>query len=44
MTCGYHHRRKHSQGWQLEQPEPGIFAWVTPAGWKYITGPENYAT
>jgi hypothetical protein len=41
--CRHHHRVKQSQGWRLEQPEPGIFAWVTPSGWKYITGPENHA-
>jgi hypothetical protein len=41
--CRHHHRVKQSQGWRLEQPEPGIFAWVTPAGWKYITGPATYA-
>jgi hypothetical protein len=40
--CRHHHRVKQSQGWRLEQPEPGIYAWVTPAGWTYITGPESY--
>ena len=30
--CRYHHRAEHSQGWRLEQPEPGIFVWVTPFG------------
>jgi Domain of unknown function (DUF222) len=42
--CRHHHRVKQSQGWHLEQPEPGIYAWVTPAGWQYITGPESYAS
>jgi hypothetical protein len=41
--CRHHHRVKQSQGWHLEQPEPGVFAWVTPASWKYVTGPEHYA-
>ena len=41
--CRHHHRVKQSQGWRLEQPEPGIYVWVTPAGWQYITGPENHA-
>lgn len=41
--CRHHHRVKQSQGWRLKQPEPGIYAWVTPAGWTYVTGPENYA-
>jgi hypothetical protein len=42
--CRHHHRVKQSQGWRLEQPEPGIYAWVTPAGWQYVTGPEAYAS
>ena len=37
--CRHHHRIKQLQGWRLEQPEPGVLAWVTPSGWKYITGP-----
>ena len=37
--CRHHHRVKQLQGWRLEQPEPGVLAWVTPSGWKYITGP-----
>ena len=41
-VCRHHHRVKQLQGWKLEQPEPGVLAWVTPAGWKYITGPANY--
>jgi hypothetical protein len=41
--CRHHHRVKQSQGWRLEQPEPGIYAWVTPAGWQFITGPESYS-
>lgn len=42
--CRHHHRVKHAEGWRLEQPEPGVLAWVTPAGWKYITGRTVYAT
>ena len=41
--CRYHHRIKHSRGWRLEQPTPGIFIWQTPSGRTYTTGPENYA-
>jgi hypothetical protein len=41
--CRHHHRVKQLQGWRLEQPEPGILVWVTPSGWKYITGPASYA-
>jgi hypothetical protein len=37
--CRHHHRVKQLQGWRREQPEPGVLAWVTPSGWKYITGP-----
>jgi hypothetical protein len=42
--CRYHHILKQSEGWRLEQPEPGTLAWITPAGWKYITGPDAYPT
>jgi hypothetical protein len=42
--CRHHHKMKQSQGWRLEQPAPGILAWVTPAGWEYITGPDAYPT
>lgn len=41
--CRYHHRVKHSQGWRLEQPEPGIFVWVTPSGRTYATGRDSQA-
>ena len=41
--CRHHHRVKQLQGWRLEQPEPGVLAWVTPSGWKYITGPTTQA-
>jgi hypothetical protein len=34
---------KRLRGWRLEQPEPGIFAWGTPAGWTYIIGSERCA-
>ncbi len=41
--CRHHHRVKQLQGWRLEQPEPGVLAWVTPSGWTYLTGPASYA-
>ena len=41
--CRYHHRVKHSQGWRLEQPEPGVLAWITPSGRTYFTGPAIHA-
>ncbi|MDT3439336.1 HNH endonuclease, partial [Pseudofrankia sp. BMG5.37] len=30
--CRRHHVMKHSPGWQLHQPEPGTFIWITPTG------------
>lgn len=40
--CRHHHRVKQAQGWRLEQPEPGVFAWTTPSGRFYITGPTQH--
>jgi hypothetical protein len=40
--CRHHHRCKQSQGWQLDQPEPGVMIWTTPAGRHYITRPDAY--
>jgi hypothetical protein len=40
--CRRHHRVKQARGWRLEQPEPGVFAWTTPSGRSYITGPTEY--
>ena len=37
--CRRHHRVKQARGWRLEQPVPGVFAWTTPSGRIYITGP-----
>ena len=42
--CRRHHRCKQAQGWTLEQPEPGVFVWITPARRRYTTSPETYAT
>jgi hypothetical protein len=36
--CQFHHHLKHSTGWALEQPRPGIPRWTAPSGWKYTTG------
>ena len=30
-------RVKQAPGWQLEQPEPGVMRWQTPAGRSYTT-------
>jgi Domain of unknown function (DUF222) len=40
--CRWHHRVKQARGWQLDQPEPGVFAWTTPSGRSYITGPTEH--
>ena len=40
--CRHHHRCKQSEGWTLEQPEPGILVWRTPAGRTYTTTPTSY--
>ena len=37
--CRHHHRRKQAEGWWLEQPEPGVLVWHTPAGRTYTTTP-----
>jgi hypothetical protein len=42
--CRHHHRCKQDDGWWLEQPEPGVLIWHTPAGRKYTTGPTTYAS
>jgi hypothetical protein len=38
--CRHHHRCRQSEGWQLEQPAPGIMHWITPAGRHYLTTPD----
>jgi len=40
----YHHKCKQSDGWTLEQMEPGVLAWHAPAGRTYTTTPIQYAT
>jgi hypothetical protein len=35
--CRRHHVYKHELGWQLTQPEPGIFVWISPMGQVYRT-------
>jgi hypothetical protein len=41
--CRHHHRCKQAEGWWLEQPEPGMLVWHTPAGRTYTTTPTQYA-
>ena len=40
--CRHHHRLKQAAGWELTQPEPGVFRWRTPSGRVYDTGPTKY--
>ena len=40
--CRHHHRCKQAGGWWLEQPEPGVLVWRTPAGRTYTTTPTEY--
>jgi HNH endonuclease len=40
--CRHHHRCKQAEGWRLEQPEPGMLIWRTPAGRSYVTTPTEY--
>ncbi len=40
--CRHHHRCKQAEGWWLEQPEPGVLVWRTPAGRTYATAPTGY--
>ena len=42
--CRRHHRCKQAERWRLEQPMPGIMAWHTPAGRRYITLPSQHPT
>jgi hypothetical protein len=41
--CRHHHRLKQADGWRLEQPEPGVLVWHTPAGRTYTSTPTQYA-
>jgi hypothetical protein len=38
--CRRHHRLKQLRGWNLVQPQPGMFRWVTPAGRAYAVQPD----
>ncbi len=40
--CRHHHQCKQAQGWQLEQPEPGVLIWHTPTGRTYTLTPTRY--
>jgi hypothetical protein len=40
--CRHHHRVKQAQGWWLDQSEPGVLRWRTPAGRTHTTTPTIY--
>lgn len=40
--CRIHHKVKQLPGWSLEQPQPGVFVWTTPAGRSYQVRPDPY--
>jgi hypothetical protein len=42
--CRTHHRMKQAEQWQLEQVSPGVMAWLTPAGRRYVTLPSQHPT
>jgi Domain of unknown function (DUF222) len=39
--CFEHHRLKDLCGWQLHQPAPGTFVWISPVGQSYERLPES---
>jgi len=40
--CRHHHQIKQAQGWKLEQKEPGVLVWSSPAGLTRTTTPTRY--
>lgn len=40
--CRHHHQVKQTKGWMLEQPQPGVLVWTTPAGLTRTTTPTAY--
>src|SRR5262249_15188191 len=41
--CGFHPLTKQHRLWQLVQPAPGSFAWITPTGRTYYAQPDQHA-
>jgi hypothetical protein len=39
-ACRSDHQLKQHPRWKLEQTQPGIFTWTTPAGRTYVTSPD----
>ncbi len=42
--CRRHHRAKQTEGWRLQQPEPGVLIWTLPHGRSYRAEPDRYLT
>jgi hypothetical protein len=40
--CRRHHRLKQRRRWHLEQSEPGVLTWTTPAGRRYTATPDPH--
>lgn len=40
--CRRHHQAKQTDGWRLDQPEPGVLAWTLPHGRSYTVRAEPY--
>jgi hypothetical protein len=40
--CPRHHHLKHLPGWRLDQPQPGILTWTTPARLTHTVAPGPY--
>lgn len=40
--CRAHHHVRHSRGFGLSQPAPGVFTWTFPTGHSYTTRPQPH--
>jgi hypothetical protein len=40
--CRHHHRCKQTEGWWLDQTEPGVLIWQVPSGRTHTTTPTVY--
>jgi hypothetical protein len=41
-ACRRHHRCKQAPGWNVEETEPGVLRWTTPAGRTHTSTPTAY--
>jgi hypothetical protein len=41
-ACRRHHRCKQAPGWRVEETQPGVMRWTTPAGRAHTTSPTAY--